>query len=99
MDFAPGVPEHKGFGPAALGHKDFSLATLGQKDAKPIALGHEDFLPAATRLDSDHALRKVDPVDMSTRVVVAWVDLVAARANLAVVKVVPAAAKVDLAKA
>ena len=109
MYFAPNVPEHKGFVPIALGrkdfalaaleHKDFGVAVLGQKEAEPVALRHKDFVPAAIGLDLDLSLAKFDPIDMSIRVTAAQVDLVAARVNLAAVKVVPTHAEVDLAKA
>lgn len=74
---------------------DFGLAVLRQKEAEPVALGHKDFVDVAAGLDPDLVLTRVDPVDMSIKVVSTWVDLVAARATIAAVKVVHAAIEVS----
>jgi len=42
MDFAPDVPEHKGFGTTTLGRMGFGPATLGRTSFGPAALGRKD---------------------------------------------------------
>ena len=91
MAFAPDVPEHKGFGPATPGQMGFEPVSAGHKNCALSILGHTDFSPTAG-LDPSLALARVDPIDMSIRVV-------AARVDLATIKAIPMTADVDLVKA
>ena len=68
-------------------------------DIRILDLGHKHFAPATVVLDLDLSLAKVEPVDMSIRVVVGRVDLAAVRVYLLVIKVIPVTAEVDLTKA
>lgn len=107
--FGSASPRRMGFGLASLGRKDSILVVLGHKDfglvvfvqrkVEHVSLGHKDSTPVAAGLELSLALTRVDPFDMSIRVVVARVDLVATTVDLVVVKGVPTAANVHLVKA
>lgn len=94
----PDVLGHKDFPLVVLRHKDFGPIALGQKDLEPVALGHQDLGSPTAGIDPNLVLAKVDPVDMSIRVVATWVVLATTRVDLATAKVVPMIAEVSLTK-